>query len=344
MITRPQEAEAAGLSSARAYALSLSPQLVHANSKLLSQLVSSRAYRQLEFLAVGSFYIFKKSSGPDAKPSLSRIPSTREDVFSSTELSARSKRQLMKFLKLVLSYEEEAQVQQWQEYADKPLSDFLTGKMGLDAELQTYITTLTLSADGNITTKDGLATIHRHLTSMGVFGTGFAAVYPKWGGGSEIAQVACRAGAVGGGIYMLGAGIKELKESSEGVEEIELELTSGMTVKTKMLVRGSEKVTANAQKISRLVVVVDSAFPSLFEITVEGAPKPATVVIAIPPGSVKGDGEVESKYPIYAIAHSSDTGECPNGQSTFYVFPSFPLRDTITTFMMNNPKFPIYID
>lgn len=228
----------------------------------------------------------------------------------------------MKFLKLVLSYEEEATLPQWREYADRPLAELLSEKMGLDEDLRTYITTLTLSLDGRISTKDGLATIHRHLTSMGLFGPGFAAVYPKWGGGSEIAQVGCRAGAVGGGIYMLGAGIKELKgDGTDG--EIELELSEGTVVKTKMLFRGAEDVpAAHGTKVSRLVVIVGSPLGSLFETTIEGAPTPAVAVIALPPKSVKSSGEVESTYPIYAIAHSSDTGECPAGQSKLH--PTIP--------------------
>lgn len=339
-MTKPEEVPDSGvkLSFPRAYALSLSPQIVHANSKLLSQLVSSRCYRQLEFLAVGSFFIFKAASEPGGTPTLARIPSTREDVFSSTDLSARVKRQLMKFLKLVLSYEEEATLPQWQEYADRPLAELLSEKMGLDDGLQTYITTLTLSLDGRISTKDGLATIHRHMTSMGLFGPGFAAVYPKWGGGSEIAQVGCRAGAVGGGIYMLGTGIKELKDAGTS-EEIDLELSEGTVVKTKMLFRGPENVpTRDGIKVSKLVAIVGSPLGPLFETTIEGAPTPAVAVIALPPKSVKSSGEVESTYPIYAIAHSSDTGECPAGQSKSTASDPHSL-----TFMMKNYTILIYI-
>lgn len=319
-VTRPlgdDDAAPAALSTPRAYALSLSPQLIHANSTLLSQLVSSRAYRQLEFLAVGSFFVYKHSPS-SATPVLTRIPSTREDVFSSADLSARAKRQLMKFLKLVLSYQDEASLPQWHEYADRLLSDFLGEKMALDDELRAYITTLTLSLDGRITTRDGLAAIHRHLTSMGLFGPGFAAVYPKWGGGSEIAQVACRAGAVGGGVYMLGTGIKHMGNNGLGEELVELELTDGTNVKARALVRGSEDVPAgDVTTVSRMVAVIASPLSSLFETTVEGAPVPAVAVIALPPGAIATDDGTGSKYPVYAIVHSSDTGECPVGQSKF---------------------------
>jgi RAB protein geranylgeranyltransferase component A len=194
------------LASSRAYAIALAPQIVHGRSELVSQLVSSRAFRQLEFLAVGSFYIFDQSSS-----TLTRVPSTREDVFATTAIAARSKRALMKFLKFVLEHESEPNFSAWQPYADQELSAFLadpaTG-FRLDKDLQAYVIAMTLSTDGRISVIDGLRTLHRHLTSMGTFGPGFAAVYPKWGGISEISQVACRAGAVGGAVYMLGMGTR----------------------------------------------------------------------------------------------------------------------------------------
>lgn len=69
------------------------------------------------------------------------------------------------------------------------------------------------------------------------------------------------------------------------------------------------------ETVSRLVAVVNSPLSSLFETTVEGAPTPAVAVIAHPPGSVETDHGSESQYPVYVMAHSSDTGECPAGQS-----------------------------
>lgn len=69
--------------------------------------------------------------------------------------------------------------------------------------------------------------------------------------------------------------------------------------------------------VSRAVAVVDSSFSSLFDTRVEGAPTPAVVVIAVPPGSIKTSEGSESEYPVYVMVHSSDTGECPAGQSKF---------------------------
>lgn len=270
--------------------------------------MSSRAYRQVEFLAVGSFFVFNPASTPDEKPLLARIPSTREDVFSEPTISMKAKRGLIKFLKFVLDYDGESQREVWTPHADGQLTAFLQKQFNLDAQLQAYIVALTLSLDSNISTKDGLAIIYRHLTSMGLFGPGFAAVYPKWGGLSEIAQVACRAGAVGGAVYMLGTSIQKL-ETRES--EIELHLSSGDVVKTQLLVRNDD-ITDDGSGVSRLVAVVRSPLKELSEPLVEGAPLPAVAVVAFPTGLVGDDGT--STNPVYLFAHSSDTGECPVGQ------------------------------
>lgn len=313
-----------GLSFPRAYSLALAPQLIHARSTLLSQLVSSRAYRQVEFLAVGSFSIFKPSPDSSQKPTLVRIPSTREDVFSTTAISAKSKRGLMKFLKFVLDYDSTPQTDTWQPQADAPLTEFLLKEFKMDQELQTYIITLTLSLDGKINTRDGLAVIHRHLSSMGMYGPGFAALYPKWGGLSEIAQVSCRAGAVGGAVYMLGTGVKTMNDKDD---PIVIELSSGDTIKTRKVVRANESA-ADRFGINRLVAVVGSSLKSLFESTVEGAPKPAVAIVAFPAGSLSTATGEASTSPVYLSVHSSDTGECPANQSkptlSFVSFTTLP--------------------
>ncbi|KAH7158207.1 GDP dissociation inhibitor [Dactylonectria estremocensis] len=309
------------LASRRAYTLALAPQLIHSRSKLVSQLVDSKAFRHIEFLAVGSFFIYQPSDS--SASSLSRIPSTREDVFSNTAIPTRSKRSLMKFLKFVLDFDSEPQTDIWRLHADEPLDGFLASAFKLDAALQSYIITLTLSHDGKISVKDGLTTIYRHLSSMGVFGPGFAAVYPKWGGLSEVAQVGCRAAAVGGAVYMLGTGIKEVRqapsEDDETEPKLELELANNMIVKTKQLVEGSERPTTESSRISRLTAITKSDLSSLFKIMAEGAPIPAVAVVAFPAGSVPSEDGKYSEYPVYAMVHSSDTGECPSGQYVIYL-------------------------
>ncbi|KAF4454802.1 hypothetical protein F53441_2744 [Fusarium austroafricanum] len=304
----------------RSYSLALAPQLIHSRSKLVTQLVDSKAFRQIEFLAVGSFYIFQPPSGPFSTPSLSRIPSTREDVFSNTDIPARSKRSLMKFLKFVLDFNSEPHIDTWQPHADEELAQFLASEFKLDTTLQSYIITLTLSHDGKISVKDGLTAINRHLSSMGVFGPGFAAVYPKWGGLSEVAQVGCRAAAVGGAVYMLGSSIKKLQrsESEQADAPLELSFTNDIDVKTKLVVQSREITDSRSTRISRLTAVTKSNLSPVFELLTEDAPIPAVAVVAFPSGTTSGEDGNPHEFPVYAMVHSSDTGECPSGQYVIY--------------------------
>ncbi|EXM35297.1 GDP dissociation inhibitor [Fusarium oxysporum f. sp. vasinfectum] len=311
--------DADALGATRSYSLALAPQLIHSRSKLVTQLVDSKAFRQIEFLAVGSFYIFQPPSDSSSTPSLSRIPSTREDVFSNKSIPARSKRSLMKFLKFVLDFDSEPQIDTWQARADEELAQFLASEFKLDAALQSYIITLTLSHDGKISVRDGLTAINRHLTSMGVFGPGFAAVYPKWGGLSEVAQVGCRAAAVGGAIYMLGSGIKNLKRSEQPDAPLELSFMNDIDVKAKLVVQGADAADSSSIRTSRLTVVTKSNLSPVFELLTDGAPTPAVAVVAFPSGTVTIEDETPHEFPVYAMVHSSDTGECPSGQYVIYL-------------------------
>ncbi|TRX94033.1 hypothetical protein FHL15_005111 [Xylaria flabelliformis] len=299
------DAEAKGLSFPRAYSLALAPQIIHTRSELLSQLVSSKAYRQVEFLAVRpSFFIYCTTDTNGAM--LARIPSSREDVFSARNIPPRSKRRLMTFLKFVIDYDSDEQKPVWQEKANKPLSEFLVDKFKFDDEdLRDSILALTLTLDEKITVEDGLAMIHRHISSMGLFGRGFCAVYPKWGGVSEIAQVGCRAGAVGGGIYMLDTEVS-ISEQGNG-SEVTLNLSNKASIKTTAVVSSQQTCSAETHTIARLVAIINSPLDSLFDHLADH-PKPAVTVIVF-----------SMDPPIYAFVHSSDTGECPEGQSVIYM-------------------------
>lgn len=302
----------------------MAPQLIHTRSDLLAKLVSSKAFRQLEFLAVGSFYVYEPASETQASPVLNRIPSTREDVFVNKVISAKAKRGLMKFLKFVLAYKLEEQVTVWTPHKDELLSDFLASEFKFDTMLQSYIVTLTLSMDGKISVEAGLDAISRHLTSMGVFGPGFAAVCPKWGGLSEVAQVGCRGGAVGGAIYMLGTGVDKV-QPGEG-DSLSVSLANDLTVRTKTLVQATESTEHNDMTLTRLTAVVDASLSKLFETFTEGAPTPSAAIVAFPSCSVSTASRVASSTPIYAVVHSSETGECPSNQCKFYSFnPSISL-------------------
>ncbi|KFY25166.1 hypothetical protein V493_04806 [Pseudogymnoascus sp. VKM F-4281 (FW-2241)] len=310
------------LSPSRAYTLTLSPQIIYAKSKLVAQLVSSQVYRQLEFQAVGNWWLCEHTSGasPAAHEAgtLKRMPNGREDIFSDRSIDVRAKRGLMKFIKFVVDFENQADV--WEAHADTPFVQFLASQFQLPPSMQTYLVALTLSLDPPAVTsvRYALLRIARHLTSIGVFGPGFGAVVPKWGGGAEIAQVACRALAVGGGVYILGTGISGV---NTGSTDISLNLSNDETVQAGYYVSSQDKANKESSldtpAVSKMIAVVSSDLSSLFVSTVEGAPVAAVAVVAFPADAVIVDGETSS-HPIFVMVHSSDSGECPQGQYVLY--------------------------
>lgn len=331
------------LASSKDYCLSLSPQLIYARSNLLPALVSSKIYRQVEFLAVGSWWVYRPEneatprtydittiSSSRSTGCLSRIPGGREDVFGDSSIDLRSARVVMKFLKLAA---DPAMLTPFlEEWGAWPFAHILTRHFKIPADLQAPIVALTSSPDtpSQTTTLDALTSIHRHLTSVGKFGPGFASVISKWGGLAEIAQVACRAGAVGGGIYVLRKGIESIDipdtdhEGEHGPLNVVLE--GGVNVKARWVVStpnhspdlNQGPSTSQTEQVCRGISIVSSPLCALFPSLAEGAPSSAGAVVFFPSGSIMNtralEETIEEDPPVYLVIHSSDTGECPEGQ------------------------------
>lgn len=331
------------LSFPRAYSLALAAQIIYTRSALLPALVLSRVDSQLEFLAVGSWFVYKppSDSSPDVtsttaetrtSPALVRIPSNREDILRSDALSRRSKQHLAKFLRFSTTYDQPEQRETWSPYAEKSFNAFLNDHFKVPPEVQWQIQSLVLTTlpSEEVTTEFALDRIARHLHSMGLFGEGFAAVVPKWGGLAEIAQVGCRACAVGGGVYMLGNGIEKASATtaphdiSKGQRRVRLH--KGDEVKANWLVSGlfdtlppDGSAAAPSEEsfiVHRAIVIVSSALELLFPPLAEGGPAAAVAVVAVPTSEL-GTQHLSVSGFVYIMAHSSDTGECPKGQSKY---------------------------
>ncbi|KAJ4335820.1 Rab proteins geranylgeranyltransferase component A [Ascochyta clinopodiicola] len=328
-ITKPEPAGADNAQSklgfSRAYSLALSPQIIYARSTLLQHLVSSRVYRQLEFLAVGSWWVYAADIEGETSSTLPgkllKVPNGREDVFQDHQLDFKAKRALMKFLRFITEYEEQTEV--WDAHRQQPFPDFLAEQFKVPATLQGPLLALALSpsSSSQTTTEYALPRIARHLRSIGIFGAGFGAVIPKWGGLAEISQVSCRACAVGGGVYVLGKGLSsDTTEVATTEDGLKLHLKDGEAVSTKWVVGGLE--AAKETSCCRSTTVVSSALTPLFPPIAEEAPAPASAVVVFPSGSLKLDGEDEELPPVHIFVHSSDTGECPSGQCILYATTS----------------------
>ena len=323
---------------------------MYTRSKLLRADDSSKVHAQLEFLAVGSWWIFSKSNSDgqaeDASSStrcpgeLRRIPGGREDVFSDKSIDLRSSRSLMKFLKQAGDAENHASI--LAAWGSKPFPEYLSTEFKIPELLQAPLLALTSSPDTphQTLTSFALPRIHSHLTSIGLFGSGFGAVLPKWGGLSEIAQVGCRAGAVGGGVYVLNKGVnhiqyndddKDVPETSNEDDThkspLKLRLQGGEHVDAHFAVGSVEDlrmglplpIGTERKEVSQSAAIVSSPLSPLFYLAAEGAPPPAATVVVFPTGTLGLEDMLPSDEvpPVYLTVYSSDTGECPAGQSEY---------------------------
>ena len=326
--TSGNQGTGAELGFSRAYSLALSPQIIYSRSALLPTLVSSKVHHQLEFLAVGAWWIFHGDAGRPAADdaasgSLKRIPGGREDIFADKSIDFKAKRSLMRFLQTIADAEAHARI--LAERGDQSFEEYVSSEFGISGDLVHTLHALTLSPHSARKTAVffALPRITRHLSSIGLFGPGFSAVIPKWGGLSEISQVSCRACAVGGGVYMLSKGFEKLEEASNGTISKGLatvQLTGGESVQTSKLVDQVEAMLdrdgteAKATYTARGISIVASLLPELFPPITEGGTTPsACTVVVFPETSLQIEGD-SLPCPVYLFIHSSDTGECPNGQ------------------------------
>ena len=347
----------AKLGFSRAYSLCLSPHLIYARSNLLPVLVSSKVYRQLEFLAVGSWWIYNQHdkeerhdvesatiiSSEGSLGHLSKIPGGREDVFKDKSIDLRSTRSLMKF----------------KEWGALPFPQILASQFKIPPEMQSPIIALTSSPDppSQTTTLFAMTRIYRHLTSIGMFGPGFGSVIPKWGGLSEISQVACRAGAVGGGVYVLKKGIESIDfHDHQGAKEslpLHIHLQGGEEVLSDWVVgthydlpqQHQQAPSPRVEEVSRSITIVSSPLSALYPLPAEGAPPPAGAVVVFPTGSISAkreDSQTEDP-PVYLTVHSSDTGECPQNQSKLDIFSLRKLLIPPFAYRMTQHKMNTYL-
>lgn len=332
-IYAPPEQGASKLSSSRAYTLSLSPHIIYCRSQLIPTLVSSKVYRQLEFQAVGNWWIYRSPSAEETD-GLHRVPSSREDVFADDNISMKSKRTLMKLLRHISQPPQEDESAAEQEDLDLPFADYLTSRFHIPSELYDPLLSLSLSQWSPQQTPASYAVprIKRHLASIGVFGPGFGGLHAKWGGGSEISQVGCRALAVGGGVYVLDRGIQSVTSK----DNLELQLSNGEPIRTKFVVGSPWDLPAETlkqqpacRKVARSISVVSSSLESLFPPTSEGGPIPAGAVVVFPGNTLSA---ADDTPPVYLLVHSSDTGECPVGQSKSSFSLIYPALHTTKLF------------
>ena len=203
----------------------------------------------------------------------------------------------------------------------------------LEAAVQAL--TLTTDVTANVNFGVAIARLKRHLISSGYFGPGLAAVMAKYGGNSEIAQVTCRAGAVGGFVYLLGHAVESIQSSPTEEDVLQVKLSDSTNIRTKRVVGMEDDLpaeslanldaprnAARAYTISHSVSIISSPLKAFFTSTLDTGPVPAVSIVLVDNG--------REQAPVYLQLHSEETGECPAGQCKSSL--SFPLPFP----MMNN--------
>ena len=302
---------------------------------------------------MGSWFVWRPSTdtsaGTDSPADgvLVRVPNSREDIFSDSSLTLRAKSALVKFLRFVAVYQEEDKQETWTPYKGAPFTDLLVRFFKIPADFHGPLLALTMSTrtSENIETEFALNAINRHLTSMGIFGAGFSAVLTKYGGLSEVVQVACRAAAVGGAVYVLDRKIEAVDAAIASSDpdstnnQVQVLLSGGDSVGARVVVATPDQLPPQANYkasgpgvvCSRSTTVVGSRLSALFPAPAEGSPPPSAAVVVYPSASLSVTPDEKNKYPVHILVHSGDTGECPLGQCELS-----SLISTITCHRMNN--------
>ncbi|RPB04785.1 FAD/NAD(P)-binding domain-containing protein [Choiromyces venosus 120613-1] len=294
----------------------------------------------------GESAVEKKVTGEDGETTLRRVdnfrevPCTFEDVAWSKDLTDKDRGQLGEFLRFVMKYSDPTEqkcARIFEENRQTSLQTFLSTTFPIPPFITTSISSLTLfpSPPSAIPLEQALPRLAGHFTSLGKITDvrSSAALTIAYGGSAELCQVLSRAAAVAGGINVLGRGVTLLSSNnkeSNGTRKLQAQLASGETIYTDWAIGeatdlAKEVKRASGKTTARGIYIIETDMSWLFERKYkdEGI-TPATAVAVIPSSQAAGGA------PIYIIARSAATGECPRGQCLLHAFTESSYEDMNT--------------
>jgi RAB protein geranylgeranyltransferase component A len=288
------------------FGIDLTPKILFAKSDLLSLLIKSRVYKYLEFLPLSSFHVFENDN-------FEKMSNSKQDIFTNQELSLITKRSLMKFIKFVLEYENNASV--WADYKKSSIELFLVEKFKLEKpQISELIFAIGLCNTPEIPTPEALARIKRYLVSFDVYGN-FPVMYSKYGGAGEISQGFCRSAAVAGTTYKLNTNLEtfdpltKIVKFSDGTE---IKVNDKIVISPTQNSRLSKPKLENLYEIQRLTVIVKNSCKEWFE-NGENAS-----IITFPTGSLKS----QNKYSVQVIIMNEGSGITAPNTCVWYLSTS----------------------
>ncbi|KAL6939976.1 hypothetical protein ACO0QE_003854 [Hanseniaspora vineae] len=292
------------------FSIDLHPKVLFAESEMLALLIKSRVHQYTEFLPLSNYYTFCRET-----ESFSKLKTTKNEIFIDESLPLLTKRNLMKFLKIVVNWEEEGE--KWERYRDAPLIDFLREKFKLsDTQISEIVYTLGLAFEKSISTQMAIERIRKCLTSYEVYGP-FPTLFSKYGGVGELAQGFCRSAAVGGCTYKLKTRITEYNASKK-----EITFQDGTKTKfTKKIVHSptQESCLLNGrdhstdQLFHRLIAVIKKDFSQQWFKAGESA-----AVLVFPPGVLE-EANKKNENSVQVVLYGSSSELCARGTTLVYI-------------------------
>ncbi|KAM3163218.1 Rab proteins geranylgeranyltransferase component A [Lachancea thermotolerans] len=292
-----------GSYKSRDFGIDLSPKILFAKSDLLSILLKSRVHQYLEFQSLSSFHTYENDS-------FERLTNTKQEIFTNPSLPLMTKRNLMKFIKFVLDWENQQEV--WASYRDKPITSFLVNKFKLErAQVYELIFSIGLCYNIDVKTPEALQRIRRYLTSFDVYGP-FPVLYSKYGGPGELSQGFCRSAAVAGATYKLNETLVSYDPESKTAifgDGSRVTVTEKVVAAPTQCPKNSRNVPEQMFEVQRLTCVVDKPCLEWF-----GEGEYAAVVV-FPPGSLKSG----NRQAVQALIMGAGSDVCPAGSSVWYL-------------------------
>eukprot|EP00800_Vazella_pourtalesii_P021800 TRINITY_DN8245_c0_g1_i1.p1 TRINITY_DN8245_c0_g1~~TRINITY_DN8245_c0_g1_i1.p1 ORF type:complete len:684 (+),score=199.45 TRINITY_DN8245_c0_g1_i1:38-2089(+) len=175
----------------RTFTFDLFPKLIYATDPFVDTIVKSSVTKYLEFKAVNKIVTVLDGS-------LTVVPASRADVFTSKTVSVLEKRLLMRFVTFVM--ELDRHTDETQQYNSRPFLEFME-HMGLNAKLKSLIKSSIAQVEDDTMTEVALERSQFYLQSIGRYSNS-PYLWPVYGIG-ELPQAFCRMSAVFGGLYML---------------------------------------------------------------------------------------------------------------------------------------------
>jgi len=330
--------------SSNAFSIDLAPRLLFGRSDLVDVLIESGVARYLEFQGLRAAKVLTSAG-------LATVPITKSEIFQDPVLSLPEKRALMKFITSMmpfvgsLAFESPAQLgvdrvrhvsgptdpsavnlgnidfdSSWQAFLEQQrlssrLQDFLTYAICLWDGAPT-----SSSQDTGLTVREGLKSLGRFVSSLGLHGQGMPLLYPMYGA-AEMAQGFTRMCALHRGTYALRTSVSELLAEQTAEDPGKWSIAGlvthrGEVIRAKTVVAARDQVLSDASDSLHHEDSADHTCARMIALTkcaLLGAEGLSFCVV--PPGG----SEPPLRAVVQVLQLDFSTGTCPRGYNVLHL-------------------------